>query len=167
MSFGLCKAERQRGCANEFLSSAAPALLTLAALFLTAFAAATILPMQSEALLTAMILAGDHSLIWLIAVAGTGNTLGAAFNWWLGGRIETYRDRSWFPVSRRQLEKAQAWYQRWGKYSLLLSWLPFGGDALTVAAGLMRERLPVFIALVALGKFGRYIVLALLVREIF
>jgi membrane protein YqaA with SNARE-associated domain len=139
-------------------------VLSLAALFLTAFAAATILPMQSEALLTALILAGDHALFALILVAGTGNTLGAVVNWWLGGRIETFRERKWFPASPLQLERAQAWYQRWGKYSLLLSWLPIGGDALTVAAGLMREKLPVFIALVAIGKFGRYIVLALLVK---
>jgi membrane protein YqaA with SNARE-associated domain len=145
-------------------------VLSLAALFLTAFAAATILPMQSEALLTALILAGDHALFSLILAAGTGNTLGAVVNWWLGGKIETYRDRAWFPASRLQLAKAQGWYRRWGKYSLLLCWLPFGGDALTVAAGLMRERLPVFIALVALvaiGKFGRYIVLALLVKGVF
>ena len=142
-------------------------MLSLAALFLTAFAAATILPMQSEALLTALILAGDHAPFALILVAGTGNTLGAVVNWWLGGKIETYKDRSWFPASAAQLEKAQGWYRRWGKYSLLLSWLPVGGDALTVAAGLMRERLPVFIALVAIGKFGRYIVLALLVKGVF
>ena len=142
-------------------------MLTLAALFLAAFAAATILPMQSEALLTALIVAGNHPLTLLIAIAGTGNTLGAVVNWWLGGRIETFKDRSWFPASAAQLQKAQRWYQRWGKYSLLLSWLPFGGDALTVAAGLMREKLPVFIALVAIGKFGRYIVLALLVKGVF
>ena len=142
-------------------------MLSLAALFLTAFAAATILPMQSEALLTALILAGDHAPFALILVAGAGNTLGAVVNWWLGGKIETYKDRSWFPASAAQLEKAQGWYRRWGKYSLLLSWLPVGGDALTVAAGLMRERLPVFIALVAIGKFGRYIVLALLVKGVF
>ena len=74
-------------------------MTALAALFLSAFAAATILPMQSEAALAALILAGSHPLPVLIAVAGTGNTLGAVVNWWLGGRIETFRGRPWFPAS--------------------------------------------------------------------
>lgn len=142
-------------------------LLTLCSLFLVAFASATILPMQSEAMLSALVLDGSHSLFWLLVFAGTGNTLGAVVNWWLGGKIETYRDRRWFPATPQRLEQAQGWYQRYGKYSLLLSWLPIGGDALTVAAGLMREPLPVFVVLVAIAKFGRYIVLLLLLKGIF
>jgi membrane protein YqaA with SNARE-associated domain len=135
----------------------------LAVLFLTAFAAATILPLQSEALLTALIVQGQHPVALLVLVAGIGNTLGAAVNWWLGRRIEKFRDRSWFPASARQLDRAQGWYQRWGKYSLLLAWMPIGGDALTVVAGVLREPLPVFLLLVGIGKFARYIVLALAV----
>jgi membrane protein YqaA with SNARE-associated domain len=135
----------------------------LAVLFLTAFAAATILPLQSEALLTALIVQGHHPIALLVIVAGLGNTLGAAVNWWLGTRIESFRDRSWFPASVNQLDRAQGWYQRWGKYSLLLAWLPIGGDALTVIAGVLREPLPVFLLLVGIGKFARYIVLALAV----
>ena len=142
-------------------------MLTLAALFLVAFASATILPLQSEAMLTALILAKNYSLFWLLMVAGTGNTLGAVVNWWLGKKVETYRDRSWFPVTPDRLQLAQGWYQRYGKYSLLLSWLPIAGDALTVAAGLMREPLPVFIVFVATAKFARYFVLALLVTGMF
>jgi membrane protein YqaA with SNARE-associated domain len=136
---------------------------TLAVLFLTAFAAATILPLQSEALLAALIVQGQHNVVTLVIIAGVGNTLGAAVNWWLGRRIETFRGRSWFPASARQLYRAQGWYQRWGKYSLLLAWLPIGGDALTVIAGILREPLPVFLLLVGIGKFARYIVLALAV----
>jgi membrane protein YqaA with SNARE-associated domain len=136
----------------------------LAVLFLTAFAAATILPLQSEALLTALIVQGKHDVVTLVIVAGIGNTLGAAVNWWLGRRIEKFRDRSWFPASASQLDRAQGWYQRWGKYSLLLAWMPIGGDALTVIAGVLREPLPVFLLLVGIGKFARYIVLALAVN---
>jgi len=136
---------------------------TLFVLFLTAFAAATILPLQSEALLTALIVHGQYSVATLVIVAGVGNTLGAVVNWWLGGQIERFRDRSWFPASTGQLERAQRWYQRWGKYSLLLAWLPIGGDALTVIAGVLREPLPMFLLLVGIGKLARYIVLAMVV----
>lgn len=135
----------------------------LAVLFFTAFAAATILPLQSEVLLTALIAAGGHDAVTLVIVAGMGNTLGAAVNWWLGARIESFRGRPWFPASQRQLDRARDWYQRWGKYSLLLAWLPIGGDALTVIAGVLREPLPAFLLLVGIGKFARYIVLALAV----
>jgi membrane protein YqaA with SNARE-associated domain len=86
-------------------------------------------------------------------------------NWWLGRRIETYKDRAWFPVSPEKLASAQARYRRFGKFSLLLSWLPIGGDALTVAAGLMREPLPVFLFWVAIAKFGRYLALAYFVTS--
>jgi membrane protein YqaA with SNARE-associated domain len=138
-------------------------LLTLLSLFAVAFASATILPLQSELMLSALIVGKQHPLAALLLFAGTGNTLGAAVNWWLGRKIETYKDRPWFPVSPEKLAAAQARYRRFGKYSLLLSWLPVGGDALTVAAGLMREKLPVFLAFVAIAKFGRYFVLAWLV----
>jgi len=45
---------------------------------------------------------------------------------------------------------------------LLLSWAPLGGDALTIAAGVLREPFWSFLLLVAIAKTGRYIVLAAL-----
>jgi membrane protein YqaA with SNARE-associated domain len=59
------------------------------------------------------------------------------------------------------LEQAQRWYAKYGKWSLLLSWAPVIGDPLTVVAGVMRERLVVFVALVAVAKVGRYLLLAM------
>jgi membrane protein YqaA with SNARE-associated domain len=40
--------------------------------------------------------------------------------------------------------------------SLLFAWLPLVGDPLTFAAGMLRVRFAPFIALVAIGKGGRY-----------
>jgi membrane protein YqaA with SNARE-associated domain len=93
-------------------------------------------------------------------VASLGNNLGAAVNWMLGRGIEYYRERRWFPASTTALERATGWYRRWGRWSLLLSWAPIGGDALTVVAGVLREPLWSFLLLVAIAKTGRYIVLA-------
>lgn len=135
-------------------------LAAYAGLFSAAFIAATLLPMQSEAILVGLILKGDYSLIALLLTASVGNTLGSAVNWLLGRGVERFRHRRWFPVKPAQLEKAQGWYRRYGKWSLLLSWLPIGGDALTVAAGVMREPLPTFLILVFIGKAARYLVLA-------
>ncbi|KFB09583.1 YqaA family protein [Nitratireductor basaltis] len=136
-------------------------VLALGSLFLISFAAATILPAQSEAVLAGMYVAG-HPLVALVIVASIGNTLGAVVNWILGRAIENYRHKSWFPVSPAALDKASRWYHRWGRWSLLLSWAPLGGDALTVAAGVLREPLWSFTILVAIAKTGRYIVLAAL-----
>lgn len=129
-------------------------------LFLTAFLAATVLPAQSEALLVALLLA-DHSPWLLVAVATAGNVLGSVVNWWLGRGIERFRNRRWFPVGPAALARAQRWYARVGKWSLLLSWVPVIGDPLTLVAGVMREPLPVFVLLVTLAKLGRYVVLVL------
>ena len=135
-------------------------LAAYAGLFLAAFVAATILPLQSEAALVGLILA-DHQPLWaLIVVASIGTVLGSVVNWLLGRGIERFRDRRWFPVGRPSLERAQGWYRRYGKWSLLLSWAPIVGDPLTVVAGVLREPLLPFLALVTIAKTGRYLVLA-------
>ena len=132
-------------------------------LFFTALIAATLLPAQSEAVLGGLLATDRYSVAGLIAVATVGNVLGAVVNWLLGRGIERFRNRSWFPASRTQLDKAQRWYQRYGKWSLLLSWAPLIGDALTLAAGVLREPLGVFLVLVTVAKLARYLVVATLV----
>ncbi|MES5099540.1 YqaA family protein [Agrobacterium sp. BA1120] len=130
-------------------------------LFFTALIAATILPAQSEALLVVLLVTGEYSVIALIAVASAGNILGSIINWTLGRGLEQFRGRRWFPVSEATLEKAQGWYRRYGKWSLLASWVPIIGDPITVAAGVLKEPLPMFILLVSIAKIGRYAVLTM------
>ena len=137
--------------------SAAFALYT--GLFFSAFASATLFPGQSEAVLVSLLVA-KHPPLLLLAVASAGNILGSALNWGIGRGVERFRDRRWFPLRAATLERAQRWYQRYGRWSLLLSWAPVIGDPLTIAAGVMREPLPVFLLLVAIAKIGRYLVLA-------
>ncbi|CDM56678.1 MULTISPECIES: YqaA family protein [Rhizobium] len=135
-------------------------LAVYAGLFLVAFAAATILPMQSEAGLVVLILAKQYPVLALIAVATVGNVLGSAVNWLLGVGIERLRGKRWFPVSQPALDTAQRWYRRYGKWSLLLSWMPVVGDPITVVAGVLREPFPIFLLLVTIAKTARYGVLA-------
>ena len=135
------------------------AYLTLAA---SAFVAATVFPLQSEAVLVGLMLAGEQPVWALVLVASVANTAGSVVNWWLGGVIHRYRDRRWFPASPEQLARAEGWYRRWGHWSLMLSWAPIIGDPLTVIAGVLREPLWRFLILVALAKTGRYVTLALI-----
>ncbi|MGE8064729.1 YqaA family protein [Pseudomonas sp. NPDC089569] len=131
-------------------------------LFLAAFGAATLLPLQSEAVLVGLLLSDRYWPWSLLAVATVGNVLGSLVNWWLGRAIERLRDRRWFPVNPARLEKARTHYQRYGHWSLLLSWLPVVGDPLTLVAGVMREPLGRFLLMVTLAKGARYGVLAVI-----
>lgn len=125
-------------------------------LFGSAFLAATILPFYSEVLLFALLHEGGDPAS-LVAVATLGNTLGAVVNWVLGRYLIHFQDRKWFYFSKKQMERAQNWYQHYGVWTLLLAWLPIGGDALTLIAGIMRVRLGIFLVLVGIGKAVRYI----------
>jgi len=132
-------------------------------LFVAALAAATILPLQSEAFFVALLLAGDFPPGLLLLVASLGNILGSCVNWLLGRSIDRFRHRRWFPVKEPALLSAQRWYRKWGRWSLLLSWVPVIGDPLTVVAGVLREPFLPFLILVAVAKAGRYGALLFLV----
>lgn len=125
-------------------------------LFGSAFLAATILPFYSEVLLFALLRQGGDPFI-LVVVATVGNTLGAVVNWLLGRYLLRFKNRKWFYFNDSQIDKAQRWYQRYGVWSLLMAWLPIGGDALTLIAGIMRVRLVAFLILVGAGKAIRYL----------
>jgi len=137
------------------------AFLTYAGLFAVALGAASILPLQSEPVLVALLLLAEQPVWALVAVASLGNTLGSCINWLLGRAVERFRDRRWFPVPPEKLARAEGWYARWGRWSLLMSWAPIIGDPLTVMAGVLREPFWTFLLLVAIAKTGRYIVLTL------
>lgn len=134
-----------------------------AGLFGLAFVAATLLPAQSEAALVAAILTERYPVAGLVAAATAGNVLGSCVNWLLGVFIERFRGRRWFPASDAALARAQRHYHRYGRWTLLLSWVPIIGDPLTVVAGVMREPFWSFLAIVTLAKLGRYLALAWLV----
>lgn len=136
-------------------------------LFFAAFAAATLLPAQSEAVLVGLLLTERYPASVLLAVATAGNVLGSVVNWWLGRWTEALKHKRWFPVSEAQLARAQGAYHRHGRWSLLLSWVPVIGDPLTVVAGVMREPFWSFLAIVLVAKAARYIAIAVLVTGAF
>lgn len=125
-------------------------------LFISSFIAATLLPMGSELALYTLLQRGFDPAV-LVLVATVGNTAGATLNWVLGKYLQRLQERRWFYFSREQVVKAQSYFQRFGKYSLLLSWLPVVGDLLTLAAGIFNVRLAPFLILVGAGKLLRYL----------
>lgn len=131
-----------------------------ASLFATAFLAATILPFSSELVLAGALASSERPWTWLIAAASLGNILGSITNWLLGRGLTALRDKSWFPVNAASLARAERWYHRYGRWSLLLSWVPLIGDPLTVIAGFLREPLWIFVLIVGAVKVARYLVVA-------
>jgi membrane protein YqaA with SNARE-associated domain len=131
--------------------------LALVLLFISAFGAATLLPLQSEAVLIGLLAKTDYAAGLLIGVASLGNILGSCVNWWLGIKAEQYKHKKWFPISESKLVKAQDIYQRYGYWSLLGSWLPMIGDPITLISGLMKEHFVRFLLLVSVAKIGRYL----------
>ena len=125
--------------------------------------AATILPLSSEIVLTTMLLTNLFEKNILLIVASFGNILGSIFNWYLGKKITIFQDRKWFPVSPKQLNKSQKYFQKYGLWSLLLAWVPVIGDPLTLLAGVLKVRFSIFFLLVSISKISRYIFIIYLV----
>ena len=142
--------------------------MTYLTLFFSALVAATILPAQSEAVLVWHITNTPAQAFMFVTVATLGNVLGAVINWGIGrvinGGINSGINRGWVAkiAPPEKLKKAEAMYRRYGRFSLLASWVPFIGDPLTVIAGVFREPLWSFLLIVTIAKSCRYIVLAML-----
>lgn len=135
-------------------------MLELWGLFVSAFISSTIAPGASEAVLAYMVAEKIQPIVWLVSIATIGNTLGALTTWWLG-----YLAAKKYPVEsllEKNKQRALSWVQRWGSWSLLLSWLPVIGDALCFAAGWLKLPLFFSIFLIFVGKLIRYLMIAYL-----
>jgi membrane protein YqaA with SNARE-associated domain len=129
-------------------------------MFFTAFCSATLLPMGSEAVLVYNVIQG-YSLYLLFIIAVLGNTLGAYVNYYLGYKGEEYLVRKKI-LKEEKIENSKNYFDKYGGYSLLLSWVPVFGDGFTFIAGILRYNLFKFFIYVFIAKFMRYFVLLVL-----
>lgn len=126
-------------------------------LFLVSAVAASIVPFSNEILVVAMPPLGFNP--WIVGVVATvGNVVGALTMYWLGVKgtdfvVERYN------VKKERLEKAEAWFLRYGAPSLLLAGLPIIGDPICLAAGAVRMGMAKFLAWTFVGKGWRYILI--------
>ena len=126
-------------------------------LLISAFLSATLLPGSSEVVLLGLLQSATGQPLILLAVATLGNVAGAVVNWCIGRSLISFKDRGWFPIKATATARAQAWFARFGIWTLLLSWVPLIGDALTLVAGVLRVPFSLFLVLVTIGKALRYI----------
>ena len=129
-------------------------------LFILSFLASTVLPLGSEALVVALIYQG-FSPFTVIMVATVGNYLGSCTTYYLGLKGRPVLEKYLSP-SPEKLEKSEKLFKKYGIYTLLFTWVPGVGDAITMVAGLTQLPFRSFSILVFLGKFGRYFAIAYL-----
>jgi len=124
-------------------------------LFITAFISATLFPLGSEAILLYDLGLGLN-LYLLLIIATLGNSLGAVVNYWFGLKGEQYLLKKNI-LNNKKVKKAQKTFDKYGGYSLLLSWVPIIGDPITFIAGMAKYNFKKFIFLVLVAKGGRYL----------
>ena len=130
----------------------------LIVMFSGAFLAATLLPGGSEVLLVALLNKAPQAWLALVAVASIGNTLGAMTSFYLG-RLGRFA-KSPEALSEGKHAKALTLIERYGVWSLLLSWAPIIGDILCLLAGWLKlPMLPAF-SMIFIGKTVRYLMVA-------
>ncbi|NCP54296.1 MAG: hypothetical protein CO066_02035 [Comamonadaceae bacterium CG_4_9_14_0_8_um_filter_60_18] len=128
----------------------------LSSVFVVAFVSATLLPMGSEPAVFGLV-SLNPQLFWsAIGVATLGNTLGGALTWWLGLASHKVVDR--YQHSAHHL-RALDWLQKLGPKACLLAWLPLVGDPLCAVAGWLKMPFWPCLLYMAIGKFGRYLVM--------
>lgn len=134
-------------------------------LFISAFLAATILPLSSEIVLSALLLNG-LSPTSLVIIATTGNVLGSLTNYALGYWASLVVIKKWLRMSEDDFVQAEQRFVKYGMFSLCFAWVPIIGDPLTVMAGVLRVRLKWFLILVTAGKFLRYVVISYMLLKV-
>ena len=136
-------------------------------LFTSSFASSTILPGHSEITLIALITQKKYEVFYLVVFASLGNILGSVLNWYLGICFLKFKNKKWFPFKENQINKVSKSFLKYGKWSLLLSWVPFIGDVLTLVAGMFRVPFNQFVIIVSVAKISRYIFISLIALNVF
>ena len=130
-----------------------------AALFFSAFLAATILPFSSEAAFVVALKSDMPSLNAMLS-ASFGNVLAIILNYYLGYFL--YEKTKTKLLASKTGKKSYTFGHKYGYYALLLSWLPLIGDPLTLVAGLVRLNFFWFVLIAGTLRVLRYYLILVL-----
>lgn len=131
--------------------------MTYLTLFITALISATLFPLGSEALLIYDITQG-YNIYLLLLFATLGNSLGSVINYYMALKGEEYLLEKKV-LSEKHIIKGKFYFDKYGSWIILLSWLPIVGDTITFVAGLLKYDFKKFLILVTISKLSRYLVL--------
>ena len=128
-------------------------------LFIFCLSLGTFFPFASESYLASLLISEKYNVILLLVFASLGNILGSVISWLFGYFMNYFIQKPWFPLNKYLFQKASNIFEKYGKWSLLLSWVPFIGDPIAFASGALRISFSTFILLVSIGKIVRYVVI--------
>lgn len=139
----------------------------VAGMFVAAFLAGSILPLASEVVLAALLVAGVPPMQLLLS-ASVGNTLGSITNYGIGRLGKENTIEHWLKIKPKDLERGKKYVRRFGFWGGLLAWVPVIGELITVAMGYLRTNFIWTAIMIFIGKFARYwIIIATLSGTVF
>ena len=124
-------------------------------MLVAAFLAGSIFPFSSEAVFSALLLAG-LSPMPLFVSATIGNVAGSLFNYGLGRCVNIEWIYSHLHTNPQRLQRAMQWTKQYGAWTGVLCFLPALGSAIAIALGIARANLWHTTIAVTIGKAARY-----------
>lgn len=124
------------------------------------FLSGSILPFTSDALLLFFLGIG-MSPVWLVLAATFGNTLGGMTCFFMGSVVKQGWFSAFFKVPREKAQKAEVYIRKYGYWAAFFSFLAIVGEAIVILLGNMRVSWWKVLLAMTLGKFIRYVVIAL------
>ncbi|EMF80989.1 SNARE-like domain protein [Leptospira weilii serovar Topaz str. LT2116] len=131
-------------------------------LAVVSFAAATILPFSSEAVLVLAIdfsLSASEAILWASFGNCSACIVNYALGFWFHSKVKTKIENS------KLYSYIALKMQSWGHFVLILSFLPIVGDPITILSGFFKQRLSIFIGVVFTLRILRYVFLAFVVLK--
>lgn len=127
-------------------------------MLVSAFIAGSVFPFSSEAVLTALLLAGLDP-IQLFFFASVGNIAGSMFNYGVGSLGKMEWIEKYLHVERSKVERAAHWMERYGAWIGILCFLPILGSVIAVTLGFTRANPWLSLLTISIGKVARYAIL--------
>ncbi|MEV0153197.1 DedA family protein [Micromonospora sp. NPDC050686] len=102
---------------------------------------------------------GRFNVVLIVLAATVGSLVGALVLYWLGAALGEERLKRWLDhiplVDRSDLEKADRWFERHGRWAVLIGRLvPVVRSLVSVPAGANRMRMSEFVVFTTLGSGG-------------
>ncbi len=124
--------------------------------------AATFFPVSSEVFLAGIIQQNSNAVIIpAVLIATLGNVLGGMITFYMGWKGGELAMQKMSDKNKKRYVRTEKIVNRYGVYSMALSWVPFIGDFIVLFGGAFK--LPVIPSMIWMtaGKFLRYLVFAL------
>lgn len=150
------------------------------ALFILSILESMCIPIPSEAtfgfagFMTSAVFAAHHahghhlSIVTVIVIGGIGSLVGSAIAYEVGrtaGRSIIDRWGKWILITHADLDKAEAWFEKYGWWSVLIGRvIPVVRTVISVPAGLAKMHRAAFATLTTLGATAWVALLALIGR---